>query len=130
MSELPAAQKLRKRIAMMEDEMMQFRASMTVVLAELYQTVHELERQQRWNKHYAQDTIEHLKRIRDCMVVHFNESEFKTLCFDLGVRYDDLLGETISDKARELVLHMNRLGRCDELIAYCKRKRPKANFML
>ena len=129
MSELQA-QKLRERIATMEEEMMQFRTSMAVVLAELYKTVHELERRQRWNTHYGQDVIDRLKRIRDCIVIHFNESEFKSLCFDLGIRYDDLEGETISDKTREMVLQMNRTGRFDELVAYCKIHRPNANFML
>lgn len=103
---------------------------MAVILTELYRTVHELENQQRWNRHYGDDVIQYLKRIRDCIVAHFDDSEFRTLCFDIGINYDDLEGETISDKTRELVLMMNRNGRCDELVEYCKSKRPKVDFML
>lgn len=122
------ARKLRERIAEMEREMMEFRASMAVVLTELYKTVHELEQSQRWSQ--QPDSIEQLKALRDCIVLHFDEGELKTMCFDLGVNYDDLDGDAISEKARELVLYMNRLGRCDELINYCRTHRPKAGIML
>ena len=122
------ATKLRKRIARMEAEMMEFRISMAALLMELYSTVHELEQAQRWSQ--QPDSIEQLKALRDCIVLHFDEGELKTMCFDLGVNYDDLDGDAISDKARELVLFMNRNGRCDELINYCRTHRPKAKIML
>lgn len=123
------AEKLRERIAEMEREMMDFRASMTVVLAELYKTVHELESQQRWSKPDVSE-VEKLRELRDCIVLHFDNVELRTMCFDLGVNHDDLEGEAISDKARELVLRLNRQGRCDELVKYCQRKRPNAKLML
>ena len=122
------ARKLRERIAKMEREMMEFRISMAVVLMELHETVHELERTQQWS--YKPDSIEQLKALRDCIVQHFDDGELRTMCFDLGVNYDDLDGEAISEKARELVLYLNRVGRCDELIQYCQEKRPNAKLML
>lgn len=120
------ANTLRKRIAELEKEMMDFRTSMARVLSELYATVHELERWQRWNQQQEPEAVERLKAMRDCILVHFNLSEFKTLCFDLGLDYEELEGETIGDKARELVLLLNRTGRCPELVTYCREKRPNA----
>lgn len=122
------ASKLRKRIADMEREMMEFRSSMAVVLTELYKTVHELERQQRWS--YKPDDVERLKILRDCIVNHFDDGELRNMCFSLGVNYDSLLDGGIDDKARELVLYMNRLGRCSELIDYCRTHRPNAKLMI
>ncbi len=42
---------------------------------------------------------------------YFSLDEFRTLCFDLEIRYDDLGGEGISGKARELISLMGRYGR-------------------
>ncbi len=117
--------KLRERIAEMEQEMMEFRISMAAVLMELHATVHELERQQRWSK---PDNMAQLKTLRDCIITHFNRSEFEGLCFDLGVNVDSLDGGTVNDLARELVLLFNRTGRCESLMSYCREKRPNAVF--
>ena len=122
------AAKLRERIAQMEHEMMEFRISMASLLMGLYETLHELERKQRWS--YKPGSIEQLKTLRDCIVQHFDEGELKTMCFDLGVNYDDLDGEGISDKTTELVLFMNRNGRSAELTNYCRTHRPHAKTML
>jgi hypothetical protein len=117
---------LRLRIAELEKEMMEFRSSMAKVLAALYDTVHDLETWQRWNQQQAPEAVERLKSMRDCIIDHFNLSEFKTMCFDLGVDYQGLEGETLPDKARELVLLLNRTGRCPELVMYCREHRPNA----
>ena len=98
-------------------------------LTELYKTVHELERQQRWSQPDNR-TVDRLKKLRDCIVLHFDDGELRTLCFDLGINFDDLEGDALSDKARELVLYLNRIGRCDELVKYCREKRPNAKLMI
>ena len=116
---------LRQRIAELEREMMEFRSSMARVLSGLYETVHNLEARQN-----EPAKSENLKALRDCIVEHFSLNEFRTMCFDLSVSYDDLDGDGLDDKAREFVLYMNRVGRCPEVIAYCRDKRPNANFML
>lgn len=123
------AELLRQRIAELEREMMDFRSSMDRVLAGLYQTVHDLESWQRWNPTQEPQALERLKALRDCIVEHFNLSEFRTMCFDLGVMYEELEGEAIGDKARELVLLMNRNGRCSELVDYCRTHRPNAAML-
>lgn len=121
---------LRLRIAELEREMMDFRTSMARVLSGLYETVHDLESWQRWNQTQEPHEVDRLKSMRDCIVDHFSMGEFKTMCFDLGISFDDLEGETITDLSRELVLLMNRLGRCPDVVLYCKEHRPGSRIML
>ncbi len=47
----------------------------------------------------------------------YNEGELRTLCFKFGVKYENLAGETMEAKARELILYMERKGRYRELVA-------------
>lgn len=122
------ADTLRQRIAELEHEMMEFRSAMAKVLSALYDTVHDLERWQRWNQQQEPEAIENLKAVRNFIVSHFNLSEFRNMCFEMGVLYDDLEGETIGDKSREFVLLLNRTGRLSELIQYCKTTRPNATM--
>jgi hypothetical protein len=114
------AQLLRQRIAELEREMMDFRLSMARVLAGLYETVHELESRQKWSF----EPVEHMRHLRDCIVAHFNLGELRTMAFDLGIEFDEVAGETLHDKAREMVLLLHRAGRVDELRSYCRDKRP------
>lgn len=58
------------------------------------------------------------------LVEHFNLEELKTLCFNLGVEYDDLGGEGRFGKARELVLFAERRDRLADLRAIMDQWRP------
>jgi tetratricopeptide (TPR) repeat protein/LysM repeat protein len=60
--------------------------------------------------------------------VYFNESELRTLCSDLRVDYDDLPGEGIEDKARELIAYFDHRARIPELIEVCRRLRPNVEW--
>ena len=60
------------------------------------------------------------------LVDHFNVEELKTLCFNLGIEYEDLGGEGRSDKARELVKAMQRRTRLEHLVAHLALARPEA----
>jgi hypothetical protein len=62
--------------------------------------------------------------LRQRLSAHFDEGELRTLCFDLGIAYDDLPGEGKADKARELVAYLERHGRIPELVAIGRRLRP------
>ena len=55
--------------------------------------------------------------LRDNIDRHFDDSELRSLCFDLGVDYDDLSGLSKADKARELVAYCERRGRTKDLIS-------------
>ncbi len=60
------------------------------------------------------------------LVRHYTLDEMKTLCFNLFVDYDNLSGDTKNAKARELILHLERDGRLDELGAALGREQPRA----
>ena len=54
-------------------------------------------------------------KLRKTLTTHFSEGELQTLCFDLGVDYDDLPGEGKADKARELVAYLDRRNQLAKL---------------
>jgi len=58
----------------------------------------------------------------------FDENELQDLFFYLQIEYTDIPGDTRRDKARELILYLNRRGRIDELIELCRGLRPKIDW--
>jgi len=62
--------------------------------------------------------------LRQMLTTQLSEEELRTLCFDLDVEYDDLKGESKADKARELILYLERRVRLADLINVGKRLRP------
>ena len=61
----------------------------------------------------------------ELLIAHFNESELRTLCFELDdVEYDVLPPGGRSDKARELITYLERRGRLSELVEWGNRERP------
>jgi len=50
--------------------------------------------------------------------------EFRTLCFHLGVNYDDLGGEGLGGKARQLVLLLQKRDALPLLVEWLRRERP------
>lgn len=69
-----------------------------------------------------------LAQLRQNLAEYFSDSELRDVCFDLGASYDDLGGEGKADKARELVTHLDRRGRLEELVALCSRLRPHVSW--
>ncbi|MGD2179340.1 MAG: hypothetical protein PVG71_16140, partial [Anaerolineae bacterium] len=67
-------------------------------------------------------------QLRQILTDHFNEGELHTLCFDLGVDYDDLPGEGKANKARELVSYLERRKRIPELVELVKKRRPRISW--
>jgi len=55
----------------------------------------------------------------------FNLDELALLCFDFGLSNDEISGNTITAKAREIIEYFYRQGRLTELISYCASKRPR-----
>jgi len=70
-----------------------------------------------------------LAGLRQILVSRFDEGDLRTLCFDLGVEYDDLPGEGKANKARELVAYLKRRNRIGELLETGKRLRPDITWM-
>ena len=54
----------------------------------------------------------------------FNASELRDLCFSLGIDYDGLEGSQKNDKARELILYLDRRHDLYSLVKYGKKHRP------
>jgi hypothetical protein len=67
-------------------------------------------------------------RLRRVLAERFDEGELRTLCFDLGIEYDDLPGEGRADKARELVAYLERRDRIPDLIEIGERIRPDVSW--
>jgi hypothetical protein len=63
-------------------------------------------------------------RLRQLLTNHFDKSELRTLCFDLGIEYDDLPGTSRADKAIEFIKHLERRQRIHELVAMGTQMRP------
>lgn len=73
--------------------------------------------------------LHYIARLRNLIFKHFNKSELKDLCFDLGVNYDELQNsESTKDAARELVAYLDRRNRLSDLVARCYQLRPKVKW--
>jgi hypothetical protein len=74
-----------------------------------------------WSTPLADD----LPRLRDVLVSSFSLSELRDLCFDLGIDFEDVPGETRRMKVIELIGHLQRRGRLEELIRQVQVRRPQ-----
>jgi hypothetical protein len=59
---------------------------------------------------------------------HFSLEELKSLCFDLGVKYDNLAGQTLSAKSVELVSYCQRYSLLSNLIELCAQLRHQVDW--
>ncbi len=69
-----------------------------------------------------------LPKLLDQLNETFNEGEFRTLCVDFDVKYDNLPGQGLEEKQRELLLYAERHGRLRNLIELVRRIRPNRNW--
>jgi hypothetical protein len=67
---------------------------------------------------------EYLVQLREMLTASFDAGELRTLCFDLGIDYDDLPGEGKGNKVRELITYLERRDRIPELVRICEQQRP------
>lgn len=70
-------------------------------------------------------------QIHEFIVDYFSLDELKTLCFKLGVEFDDLGGDGRAGKARELVLFAQRqiqLKRLDEMVLQARPEAYRQKF--
>ncbi|MCA9918484.1 MAG: hypothetical protein KC445_11060 [Anaerolineales bacterium] len=68
------------------------------------------------------------RKLRQAIVDAFDESELRTLCFDLKIDYEALPPGSKLDKARELVALCLRDSRIGELVSLCESARPKVDW--
>lgn len=67
-------------------------------------------------------------QLRQLIVTHFDSDEIESICFDLGIDYDSLSGDSKLKKVVELIQHCARTGRIVELIDQCARLRTAAEL--
>jgi hypothetical protein len=70
----------------------------------------------------------YLTRLRKQLADHFSDEELHALCFDLGVEYANLPGDSKFIKALELVADLNRKNRIPELVTAAAAMRPGLNW--
>jgi hypothetical protein len=63
--------------------------------------------------------------LRQILSTRLSEEELRTLCFDLGVDYENLGGESKAAHARELVSYFERRERLEDLINGCRNSLPE-----
>ena len=72
---------------------------------------------------------DYLINLRRILTERFDEGELRTLCFDLGIDYDNLPGSGKADKARELVAYSERHGYIPELVRVAEKQRPDISWV-
>lgn len=68
--------------------------------------------------------ITDLSALRDNISSYFDLAELQSLCFDLGIDFEELPGEKKSEKSQALILLLERRDRLPELITWLAEKRP------
>jgi hypothetical protein len=71
-----------------------------------------------------------LVHLRQVLADRFSPGDLQTLCFDLGVPYENLPGEEHRLKALNLIQTLERTNRIDELIAFGQKIRPDVTWQL
>lgn len=67
-------------------------------------------------------------RLRIVMGQVFSLDELRTLCVDLDINPDQIAGETIETRARELIAYCRRKGILNRLEQWCHQLRPDASW--
>jgi hypothetical protein len=73
---------------------------------------------------YGEGKMIDRRALREGIIASYNLEELRTVCYDLGIDYEDLSGESKSNKVIALIEYMWRRGRLDALLDYCRRDRP------
>lgn len=71
---------------------------------------------------------QYLVQLRRVLSKRFNVDELRTLCFDLQVDYEDLPGDGKSAKVRELLAHLARRNRINDLLDVGREARPDIDW--
>lgn len=74
--------------------------------------------------HIAPEHLDLLSALRKILAERFSVEELQTLCFEMGIEYEDLSGQGKAGKARELVGYLDRRDLIRELISVGERLRP------
>jgi hypothetical protein len=72
----------------------------------------------------APDKTAKLRPIAEVLRARFDREEFRTICFNIGVNYDDLIPGGLGVQAIQLVLSCDYAGHLQTLLAEVRRLRP------
>ena len=72
---------------------------------------------------------DYLINLRRILTERFDDGELRTLCFDLGIEYDNLSGPGKADKARELVVYSERHGLISKLVSVAQEQRRDISWI-
>ncbi|MDX9954935.1 MAG: hypothetical protein RBT75_12600 [Anaerolineae bacterium] len=64
------------------------------------------------------------RKLREAMGTAFNKSDFIVLCFDLGVEYENLEGDTLPLRMLSLIKYHQQRGTYSQLVEKVIRERP------
>lgn len=65
-----------------------------------------------------------LTQLRKLLIQHFSLDELRVLCFDLGLEYDDLPGDTKTTKMHGLIEYLQRRDELNRLLEEAVDHRP------
>lgn len=65
-----------------------------------------------------------LSQLHQKLIRYFSHDELRTICFNLGMDYEDVAGESRNHTARELLRYLERRGLIPKLIDLCRESRP------
>lgn len=101
-----------------------------------FKVLREIYHSQRFNSSYPRGNMRDEKpeeqvktaQLRQLLINHFDESELRTLCFDIEVDYESLPGQSKADKARELAAYVRRHGQIGRLLSKCQEIRQHVDW--
>jgi hypothetical protein len=90
------------------------------------------QQKQRGETAVSQPQVPHnlLVHLRQVLADRFSPGDLQTLCFDLGIAYENLSGEEHRLKALNLIQTLERTNRIDDLIAFGQKIRPDVNWQI
>lgn len=62
--------------------------------------------------------------LHEKLAQHFDTGELRALCFNLGIEYEDLIGEGRADKALSLMIHIERRNLVERFVEIVTQSRP------
>jgi hypothetical protein len=74
------------------------------------------------------ESAKYLSTLHEQIDRYFNFSEVKTLCFNLGVDYENIPGDIRSAFIRNLIISLAKRDRLQELVDLARRERPRVNW--
>jgi hypothetical protein len=69
-------------------------------------------------------SLRYRQQLRENLMDSFSLEEVQSLCFDLGIEFDDLEGRRKTNKVESLLSYMERRDRIPDLVRVCSQKRP------